>query len=113
MRFLRDLTLSDEIILVSFNFSGTESDFLLNFCLLLLDISLLISHLIDHTFFFEIFLSCFSLDSSLLSLLFFEFALQVLEERHRADSYVFDVDTLKPHTPSLEQGLEFGSDLAG
>ena len=82
VRFLGDLTLSDEIILVSFNFSGTESDFLLNFCLLLLDISLLISHLIDHTFFFEIFLSCFSLDSSLLPLLFFEFALQVLEERH-------------------------------
>ena len=113
MRLLGDLALSDVVVLVSHSFSSCESAGLLNLGLLLGDESLFISELESHAFFLESLLSGFSLDGSFLLLLLLVLALEVLEERGRADSYVLDVDTLEPHSPSLEQGLQFSGDLAG
>lgn len=113
MRLLGDNALSDVVVLVSHGFRSFESAVLFDFSLLLSDKSLFISELESHAFFLESLLGGFSLNGSFLSLLLFVLALEVLEETTRADSYVLDVDTLEPHSPSLEQGLHFCGYLAG
>lgn len=101
-----------QLVDVSFGVSlfslNLKTSVILNTSCFLLTVSLFVLEFDGHLLDAELVSGGITFDSSFFLLLKLEFSLKVTEETTRADSYIFDIDTFKPHAPSLKNRLEVG-----